>query len=524
MSSQNSNFIEAQSSMISCWCLIDQLAQQGVRHFFFAPGSRNSPLLTAVKKHPLTKLYPHFDERGLGFFALGFAKASSKPVAIIVTSGTACGNLLPSIMEAFHTEVPMIVLTADRPAELRGVGANQATDQIKIFENYVHLSLHLDPGMPSSAIRSITANGVSRASQGPIHINIPIREVEFVDAPLSFGSPILIHEEKSNLIFKRRFPEKGLILLGKYEFPQKVFELAEKLKWPVISDIQASKRTHDFSIYRFDLFATPPKPECILHFGKPMTSKKLNSWLKKLHPAHYVHISSSKLWQDPDFLVTEKIQSSHFPFECEKNQSDTWLQEWKKLDQIEIIESNELTDSAVFQFLNKQNLETWALFLGNSMPIREANLFLFNQFKEIYTNRGLSGIDGNIATIAGIAKTAPVIAVIGDITALHDLNSLILLKDLPIICIILNNNGCGIFSHLPMSKRDDFEFLWGFSHHLEFKLIAEQFRINYLLVKSLNMLSNAFEQAIKNQTACLVEIKTDRLKNYCYHKQYQIQE
>lgn len=518
--------------------LIEKLISQGVTDFFLAPGSRSTPLTIAIASNPSAKIYTHFDERGLGFFALGSALAQEKPVAIVVTSGTAVGNLLPSIMEASHSLIPLILLTADRPAELLEVSANQATDQTKIFSNFVRFQFTFDETMPEEAIRSLTANLYQHSigpAPGPVHLNCPFREPLY---PLKekkslFSEPIYI--EKINPICNKNYslPSKGIILIGKLPkrsdlFP--ILNLAEKLKWPILADLvsnlsctNSSKQIHNYDWLLEDEIA----PDVVLHFGQLLTSKKMMHWLS-LHRPIYWHISPFSQWIDPFHLITHRLQCE---IESACNQFSStieaqWLLQWKKKDaKIDSILKNLFvnhdifTESHLLYELSKFSLENFSLFLGNSMPIREANWFFHGKCISVFSNRGLSGIDGNIATIAGLGLHFPMIAIIGDLTTLHDLNSLSLLKKSPhpIILIISNNHGGGIFSHLNIINDPNFETLFAFNHNFSFKHIANQFEIPYQFLNNKDEIFLQINQKIKKNTTCIIEVQTSRKENHTFH-------
>jgi 2-succinyl-5-enolpyruvyl-6-hydroxy-3-cyclohexene-1-carboxylate synthase len=516
------------------WALIDQLVQQGVVDFFLAPGSRSTPLALAASRHPQAKIHTHFDERGLGFFALGCALATQKPTAIIVTSGTAVGNLLPAVMEAHHSSTPLILLTADRPAELRETSANQTTDQIKIFQNFVRWQCDFDSEMQPKAIRSKAAQAVYRATHphpGPVHINCPLREPLY---PVSFdfvqGTPIVIESTLTSICAPKQLPSKGIILLGRSNETEEALHIAKQLGWPVFADLLSSARL-DVSkeqIRHFDwLLTEAPRPECVIHFGERLTSKRLMEWLQDSPPTHYWHVSPHSHWLDPSHLITGRIHgpigSTNFYAEIDLD----WLPQWIALDkQAEeklhaSKQTTSFTETLAMQLLKEMNLEEWAIFLGNSMPIREGDWFLFpEKSKGFFANRGLSGIDGNLATIAGISVglDAPVFAIVGDLTALHDLNSLALLHHLPIILLISNNNGGGIFSHLAVANDPNFETLWGVPHNRSFKYGAKMFDLPYVFVDDEISFKNAVADCLNQRKPVVIEMKTDRKINAESHR------
>lgn len=503
--------------MIASW-LIDQLVQQGVKAFCIAPGSRSTPLVQAVLRHPKATAYVHFDERGLGFFALGIALASQKPVVTIVTSGTAVGNLLPSIMEAHHSHIPLIFLTADRPAELRDCGANQTTDQIKIFQPFIRYQTDLPIDGAEKTIRSIGAQAAFAASSpGPVHINCPLREPLYQkDLKIEQGKPVPFILPRLTIDGYATKMTKGVILAGKLprrEDIHAVLDLAKRLQWPLLADILSNARCYPTNEQiRFFDWIEKPDPEFILHLGERMTSKNVLDWIKKINP-EYVHVSPRPQLIDPERLVTSRIQADISPF-CEvfnAPQNALWISKWKDEEPL-FEERGAFTEVHAMKKIAKHLPPDMGVFLGNGMPIRDADHFFFpRKCGDFFSNRGLSGIDGNIATIAGLAQVMPILAFIGDQAALYDLNSLPLLKKTRhrVVLIISNNFGGGIFHHLPVSKEPQFENYWALAHSHRFEKVASMFDIPYASFDNI--------EKVLNQTA-IVELITDRRENHLYQK------
>lgn len=495
--------------MTESW-LIDQLVQQGVTHFCTAPGSRSTPLVTVAIEHPKIKTHTHFDERGLGFLALGIAKAKKEPVAIIVTSGTAVGNLLPSIMEAHHTHTPLIVLSADRPYELRDCSANQTTDQIKIFQPFVEWQTDLSTDSNEKTTRSIGAQAYFYAIRGPVHINCPFREPLYKQFDLSHGKRIDLQLPRLSSAPYKTDKSRGIILVGRlphHDDVHPILSLAKRLKWPVLADILSNARCYptDEQIRYFD-WIEKPTPEFVLHFGDRMTSKRVLTWLNNTRP-EYVHVSPYHDLQDPERILTGRVQSDVSEF-CQDFEAP-FDPNWKWVDQEPIFEERDhFTEVHAMRKIQEILPDEFGVFLGNGMPIRDADHFLFPKTcRGFFANRGLSGIDGNIATIAGLAEEMPVLGFIGDQAALYDLNSLPLLKKTKhkVILIISNNFGGGIFHHLPITASPHFETYWAAKHDLHFEKGAEMFGIPYL----------PFDQIKFDQTA-VVELITDRKMNHLY--------
>ncbi len=528
--------------------MIDQLAQQGVRHFCIAPGSRSTALAIAAAEHPKAKIYVHFDERGLGFYALGLAKALESPVALIATSGTAVGNLLPSVMEAHHTGTPLLLLTADRPPELRDAGANQTTDQIKLFTSFVRWQVDLPCHLNEGYFRSIMAQSYFYACQnpsGPVHINCQFREPLYTptqNPPESSPFPIAFPQFKPRAEDLKPWENcsKGIILIGRLPRKQDlhpILQLAGRLKWPIFADVLSDARCFptEEQVRHYDWIfkrGSELRPDLVLHFGDRLTSKASLSWLQTIQPGHYVHVSPRPFLIDPARCLTARIQADPAEF-CPLFRAKTdpdWLSSWKAIDsEIEetlssfFAEKPSLTEAHILRALSDILPSHFACFFGSGMPIRDADHFLFpTQCRGFYGNRGLSGIDGNIATLAGLSDglQGPVLGVIGDQACLHDLNSLPLLKKTrhPVYLIVSNNFGGGIFCHLPVAESPHFEKLFAATHAWNFKEAAQMFQLPYFSTHSApqDLLAATFASG----QSALIEIFTCRTENHRFQKEF----
>lgn len=548
---------------IESWAalLIDQLVKQGVTHFFLSPGSRSTPLALAIAAHSQAETMIHFDERGTAFYALGYAKASGKPAAVVVTTGTAAGNLLPAIMEAAQSFIPLLFLTADRPPELRDCGANQTIDQVKIFAPFVRWQCDLpcpDPHLSERYLRSTIAQACFRATespQGPVHLNCMFREplTSHLSSPYEIEPSLYEKTEKypTQEVLEKwaslfNGSEKGIILLGSLPHGlslEPIYALANQLKWPVFCDILSNSRSHRENsplIPFYDLIVrnlSNHSPEIVLHLGERLVSKTVQEWLAKETPPHYFSVSDHPFRQDPKHLVTHRLTCSPLLFSKQllhflsmrsssewltlwhnySNQISLHLEEWKK-------EASSLTEPEIALSLEKVP-DSWAIFLANSMPIRDADLFLFPQknLAPCYSNRGVSGIDGNIATAIGIAKGAQraLVAVLGDLTTLHDLNSFALLKKAshPVIFIIVNNNGGAIFSFLPgINNHECFEDYFAHPHGLSFEKIAAFFEISYHHPLHQKEYFSTLHSCIEKGKSSIIEVITDRQANWNLHQ------
>jgi 2-succinyl-5-enolpyruvyl-6-hydroxy-3-cyclohexene-1-carboxylate synthase len=529
--------------------IVEHLVELGVHYFCLSPGSRSTPLAIAIAGHPLARSLVHFDERGMAFHALGYAKASKSPVALLVTSGTAVGNIFPAVMEASVSRIPLILLTADRPPELRDCGANQTADQVKIFQDYVRWQVDLpcpDDVLPAGYLGSTLAQAVYRSTQipkGPVHVNCMLRE-PFFTPPSGRSFREATHYEEASTYLpestilswtqKLSVFEKGIIVVGALDAPtlEPIYALAEKLDWPILADIISGARsTGPFKqlIPHYELILkTQPdlKPDAILHFGDRFVSKTLLEWMDKLELSFYALVAAHPSRHDPKHLVTHRVVCDPLVF-CEAVtphlvNSVSWCEEWQAHaerieEQLDECFPPSVSEPGVVRFINDHLPSDWALFLANSMPIRDADNFFFPKRKmgPVFSNRGISGIDGNIATAVGIAGACkrPTLALLGDQTFLHDLNSLAQVKksEVPVILLIFNNGGGGIFSFLPVAQKTDcFEEYFAGAHSLTFEHAAALFDIPY---------SRNWEELIHQKHSCIIEVTTCRKENVQLHQQ-----
>jgi 2-succinyl-5-enolpyruvyl-6-hydroxy-3-cyclohexene-1-carboxylate synthase len=518
--------------------LIAHLIAQGIDFFCLCPGFRSTTLALALANNKKAKTLVHFDERGAAFHALGYAKATKKPAAIVVTSGTAVGNLMPAVMEASASLIPLILLTCDRPINLRDTMANQTCDQIKIFGDYVRYFFDLSQPMENleeNFLATTISGAVSHAQfphPGPVQINCPFPEPFFCDEPLITKKPfsttyyppeITVPNSKHWAKILSQY-EKGVIVLGQGACAPSAKVLCQKLGWPIFADILSSYRElgeeEQIKYYHHILKSLPDlRADVVLHLGSSVVSKVLLGWMAK--SPELIHVASHNKRCDPLHSVTNRIIGSPEIF-CEKvatqieEKPKDWIDLWKRLShQVENALKIPIgSEIGVIPWIDQMAAKDTALFLANSMPIRDADMFFFPQKPcgPIFANRGLSGIDGNIATIAGIAQTMPVVGIIGDQTALHDLNSLSLLQrtKFPVQLIIINNSGGGIFSFVKIANRPQvLDTYFAASHPYTFSHAAAQFNLSYTPTDSI--------EEIQAQPG-IVELASNRSKNLQIHQ------
>lgn len=550
--------------------IIKELIHHGVRMFCISPGSQNTSLTVAAAEHPLAETFIHYDERGMSFHALGYAKGSNQPAAMIVTSGSAVGNLLPAIMEGYHDQIPLIILTADRPPELRDSGANQTTDQVKIFENFVHYQADLpcpDQKISQAYVGTTVAQGVSHAlsePKGPVHLNCMFRKplLEMGDAPppafhqsnrrmhsaettTSIGKAQINEKTFEQIADELSEYEKGLILVsGTVEFEdcEKIYALSRYLQWPVFPDILSNIRSGGSGsgvIPYYDLIIKTLganedyAPDAILQLGDRFVSSKLSDWIASKKPKVHCHVASHIERKDSIHSVTHRVATDlnnfveELPNYLSGKPPSKWLETWKELNLLTrkgttsyFKEHSGLTEPHLFHHVMKTATPSSSLFFSNSMSIRNGDAFFCpkSAVGRVFGNRGLSGIDGNIATIAGIAKGAgkSITAFIGDLAFLHDLNSLAQIQNLPVKLVVINNNGGDIFSFLPIAQRKEvFKTYFTTPHNLELKHAAALFGIEYENPKTIS----EFDSSLSIPGSAIIEIKTKAGGNKKIHRE-----
>lgn len=555
--------------------ILETLYRSGVRHFCIAPGSRSTPLTLEAARiatcYEDVYLHTHFDERGLGFLALGLSKANSfapQKIALIVTSGSAVANLLPAFVEAGLTKEPLILLSADRPFELIDCGANQAINQKELMGTHVSTFIDLPSPQPSVSLPwllTVMDEALAKQSQnkGALHINCPFPEplygedealdaylaplAKWLDAktpyleciyPKSDISPFLVNW--SSLI-----AQKGVLLVGQVDTSARaeIERLATYLGWPLLVDPQGGKSC-DYAGYA--LWLSHPKAQallakanCVIQFGARFVSKRLAAFLNQFSGAYYLispcegrldphHLSAKRLLVPSgvfaaclaDKIVNEKAEKKalnpvlHFGWgEALKNLSQAffaklalYFSQEKKLSEV----------GFAFDLSNILSNEM-DLFIGNSLIIRLIDMFTFLPQLPVYANRGASGIDGLIATAAGIqrANARPLLCLLGDTSALYDLNSLSLLQNVnrPFVLVVINNNGGGIFDLLavPLASKKQF---YQMPHGLDFESAAALFNLAYKAPQTREQASLFIKKALTKPEATLIELKVTEGQAY----------
>lgn len=564
------------------WATIffEQLAKLGVKHVCVSPGSRSTPLTLAAAYNKKLTCVKIIDERSSAFFATGIARTTGAPVALICTSGTATAEYHPAIIEAYQQRIPLIVCTADRPPELINRGANQTINQKNLYGN--HIRFFADAGLPDTSSRklesikklAVRAFAISSSTdKGPVHINFPF-EKPFEPETYTDNIPVNLKlkyinkrelKKKSEAVPKGlksllkiiEKAKKGLIIVGpdqhNSKFPQLINAVADKTKFPIFADGASQLRFGKFSanniianydaLLRSEIFLKNFTPDLILHFGRTITSKGLEQFLEKTSAPKYL-INEFGDWFDPTNSAKNALAINPIEF-CQKLLDTKKIlpltegkKEWNKFItsanlSAEIVKEKTITNSLFPNEPNTINLllknlpEKANVMLSNSLPVRDFDFFASNLSKEItvFHNRGASGIDGILSTALGIASVSkdPTILITGDLAFYYDLTSLLTAKqyNIPLIIILVNNNGGGIFQFLPVSKyKKVFEQFFTMPHSLSFKNFVKEFGGNYSLVKKQIEFEKQISKSLSSKNFTVVEIKTDAVSSLQLRKKY----
>ena len=533
--------------------LLETLVRQGVQPFCIAPGSRSTPLTleaVALQNASKARCYAHFDERGLGFFALGIAKSVQQPVAVIVTSGTAAAELYPAIIEARQSGVNLIVLTADRPPELWECGANQAIQQQNMFADYPVAAINLPKPATDYAAQWLIATVEQacfkqRQCPGVVHINVPFAEPLYDADPaqidnhpwlasiqrwLSQNKPwqqhpeaqqeVLMHEHWDNWRTKR-----GVIVAGQLS-PEQAMGInswANTMGWILLTDIQSGVEPTtpyaDIWLANQTVRQKLLQADIVIQFGSRFISKRINQFLNEFNGEFWV-VEAGQNDVDPYHhnLTRFNAKAHHWLRAHPPLRQKPWLLEPLALSKfcagfIEQQVGGNLNEASLAHHIERVLPYNGILFLGNSLFVRLVDaLTKLPEGYPIYTNRGASGIDGLLATAAGIAvgRDQPLVAMIGDTSTLYDLNSFALFKNVnqPTIIFVINNNGGAIFDMLPVDEEVKEQF-YRLPHNSDFSQVAAMFDLKYAHPYTWADLSSVLKQAYARRKTTLIEIKTN---------------
>jgi 2-succinyl-5-enolpyruvyl-6-hydroxy-3-cyclohexene-1-carboxylate synthase len=587
--------------------LVDEIARCGVQHVCVAPGSRSAPLASALVGHGGLRLWSHVDERAGAYFALGLARASRQPVAVVCTSGTAVANLLPAVVEAFHARLPLLVLTADRPPELRDCGAGQTIDQLGIFGTSVRWFFELGtPPVTAAAMRHVralacravaVARGDLGSPPGPVHVNLAFREplepcLVPGDVPPEVAETSVARGREgapwTRVVPSRPVPDgrsldevaalllrahRPLVVAGPLDDPDPstgpaVAGLCAALRAPLLAEAASNLRhptTARFVVDAHDAVVrvtgtAPPgepglRPDAVVRLGASPTSKPLATWLSALDDVPHVLVDSAGAWADPAAVATHLAVGTPSVVcaqlaarigvlrACARDHGrrppddPSWPERWQAAGRrarraIEEALVHETADGArpadavavrVFEAhavaaLARVLPAGAILYVGNSLAVRALDAFwpLDAPAVRVLLNRGANGIDGFASSVLGAAAadpTVPVVGLCGDLSFYHDLNGLLAAHrdGVRATLVVLNNDGGGIFDHLPIARyRAGFETLFATPHGLDFAAAAAMYGCSFERVASVQELAAAVTRALAGPRASVVELRIDR--------------
>ncbi len=514
-----------------CATLVDTWVNLGVRRAFIAPGSRSTPLALACLRNEQLDTVVFHDERSASFAALGHGLRTHTPALVLCTSGTAATHFFAAVVEADLSAVPMILCTADRPPELWGRGAPQTIDQVELFGNKTRLATtflppdETDPAswrpLATQAWHCSTGQTVAMDVQprpGPVHLNLSFRDPLVgtagdlppatsranADPSGADDSPPQPDPVDSDQLAAAIASPRGVLVVGRHACaPADIFELAEKLEWPIISDHRSGCRTdHRLAMHRFDAVLRTPnanallRPDVIIRIGEIVASKATSQWIAAAARSGTTVIGATAGGrridpEDVNSLTLDSTQAMPMMVDLANDQPDrtnSWAAQWSDIDNrahatVEQVLEAERTTTLEIDVV-RQALDAvasgGALVVSSSMPVRD--LEWFGQPRAditVLANRGANGIDGVIATAIGVALTGtPTTCLIGDVAFLHDSTSLIALadRDIDLVVVVINNDGGGIFSFLPQHQllnSHAYETLFGTPHGTDITALCQ---------------------------------------------------
>jgi 2-succinyl-5-enolpyruvyl-6-hydroxy-3-cyclohexene-1-carboxylate synthase len=538
----------------------DEFARHGVTDAVLAPGSRSTPLALAFANDPRIRLHVRIDERSAAFLSLGVARATGSPVPILCTSGTATAHFHAAVLEADQSRIPLLVLTADRPPELRGVGANQTVDQTNLYGAAVRWSF--DVGVPEARGDSVrywrslvsravaTSVGASGGAAGPVHVNVPLREpLTATSDGVGFDFPLDgRHDGRPWTTIDRaatRAPNslsravegaaRGVLVVGdglQSADAMAVVEFAERSGWPVIAEPHSNARVPSVAVVGVDAllrnseFVDHHQPDLVVVVGRIGLSRALLGWVAG---QRYELIDRDGLWSDPMRAAAALHRCDVTALNDVTGRADSeWATRWRQAGDAvaramdDVLDSEPgLTEPRVARDLATALPDGAALVAASSMPIRDLDLTMRPRTGlSVYANRGVSGIDGFVSTAQGVAigRDGPTWALAGDLSLLHDANGLMSDDPPDITYVVVNNNGGGIFSILPTAQEVEpstFERLFGTPHDVDLAALAAAYGVGHSRTETAADLAEALGRAPKGLH--IVEIRTDRAANADLH-------
>jgi len=550
---------------------VDELARCGMRAACTSPGSRNAPLVLSLAREPRLRCYSHVDERCAGFFALGLAKASGLPVAVTCTSGTAAAELLPAAIEAREARVPLLLLTADRPAELRENGAGQAIDQLKLFGSaakwFSEVAVHEASEQNLRWMRTLACRAYWTAlagRPGAVHLNFPLREplIDERETPpehtgrgdgrpyvvRTSAPPAMTNAAKDTLHELTDASRRGVLVAGRDErhpeLPAAAAHLAATAGWPLLADPLSGARRGTAAIAYYDALLRDEKlaaeltPDLVVRLGDLPVSKPLRTWLANMGDVQQVAFDPEGAWQDPASALSHSLVIDPMLALGEMAHGaggeEGWLARWRTADELTAeaigaaIGDEQLSDPAVARELGVLLPEHALLFVASSMPVRDIETFwpARSDPPRVLCNRGANGIDGIVSAAFGAAAhhNGPTVLLIGDVALAHDIGGLLAASrlSLSLTIVLLDNHGGGIFDFLAVAGTEEDIYTQHIATPtgLDFSQVAASYGIAHKPVTTRAELRMALEHAFTPAAGpTLVHVTSDRQHNVWLHRE-----
>jgi len=535
---------------------VDELAAQGVEFACVSPGSRSAPLAMALQRHPRIKVLVHIDERCGAFFAVGLGKATGKPAVVLCTSGTAAAELHAAVVEASYSRTPMIVLTADRPPELQGVGANQAIDQQRMYGSAARW--FFDPGVPAEVPnaprlwRRLAVRAVAEAATGPVHLNLPFRE-PLVPPPgniptaegapaqaISAGRLLPNQAQVASLASALQRAQRPLVIAGAMRDGDRLAPALNRLGVPLLAEPTSQLRRGEAGAvvesYEALLragWSLQHGPDLVIRLGASPTSRVLNRWLAAAAAPTFL-VDPDRAWRDEDQVATNVLACDPqplleaLPVVDRSGWRDRWVSAGKKASAAiaATMVSTPLHEGHVVRALSMKLPDAGQVFIGSSMPIRAADSFwpLSRTQQRFFANRGASGIDGLVSSGLGVATgrdPAPTVLLLGDLSLYHDMNGLWALQrhGIKATLVVCDNNGGGVFNFLPQAEHQDvFEEIFATPLGLDLSQVARLYGLVYSPVSDRSGLEPAIADAIAAPTPTMVVVRFKREDSVSGHR------
>ena len=557
--------------------LVDEWARAGLTDAVLAPGSRSAPLALALADDDRIRLHVHLDERSAAFFALGAAKASGRPVLVLCTSGTAAAHFHPAVLEAHHSRVPLLVVTADRPAELRATGAPQTTDQVRLYGAAVRFFADLPAdGDPAAraAWRPVAARlwaGAAGPPPGPVHLNVAFREPLVPPAdPEADGAepgrggdrPWIVSRrpavasdpaDEEAVVERILGARRGLVVAG-WGSPAQAEAVAAALGWPLLADAISGCRcpagaagaggtavTAYEALLRVPGFAEGHRPDLVIRLGGPLTSKLAMAWFDAGVPQ--ILVDPDAAWLDPNRTAAERVPAlpdlgrlvAADQQPARGRETGAWRAAWMEADRRARRAIDELLDADDRPFEGRVARDVAdrcaasalrpALVVASSMPVRDLEAFAGRVPAKVYANRGVNGIDGLTSTVLGVAAglERPAVGLLGDLAFFHDAGGLLgaPARGLDAVFVVVDNGGGGIFSFLPQAALppERFELLFGTPPAADVGAVAQAYGVPAERVERAGEVGPALERALAAGGVRVLVVATgDRRANVARHR------